>query len=320
MLTMIDEMLLNVRTAAIFGHVRPDGDCVGSALALYNYIKDNFPQVEVKVFLEKFPETYGILRGADSVLPEYSESAFASDCDIAFLLDAPSFERVGANGVQCINNAKFTCNIDHHVSNPQNLCTKCFLEAQSSSTCETLYFLMDKDKISTETASCLYLGIVHDTGAFKYSCTGRRTMNVVGDLIDKGVDFAKIVNETYYTRTYKQTLITGYVLENCKLGLDGKVVYSIVTEKDMENFGVQPVDLSNVIDTLREVGGTEVAVFIYPAKGKYKVSLRSNYIVDVNAIAKTFGGGGHVRAAGGDFESNPEFAIQKILMLIDDQL
>ena len=320
MLTMIDEMLLNVRTAAIFGHVRPDGDCVGSALALYNYIKDNFPQVEVKVFLEKFPETYGILRGADSVLPEYSESAFASDCDIAFLLDAPSFERVGANGVQCINNAKFTCNIDHHVSNPQNLCTKCFLEAQSSSTCETLYFLMDKGKISTETASCLYLGIVHDTGAFKYSCTGRRTMNVVGDLIDKGVDFTKIVNETYYTRTYKQTLITGYVLENCKLGLDGKVVYSIVTEKDMENFGVQPVDLSNVIDTLREVGGTEVAVFIYPANGKYKVSLRSNYIVDVNAIAKTFGGGGHVRAAGGDFESNPEFAIQKILMLIDDQL
>ena len=190
MLTMIDEMLLNVKTAAIFGHVRPDGDCVGSALALYNYIKDNFPQVDVKVFLEKFPETYGILKGADVVLPEYSENVFADGCDIAFLLDAPSFERVGANGVPCINSAKFTCNIDHHVSNPQNLCTKCFLEAQSSSTCETLYFLMDKDKISTETASCLYLGIVHDTGAFKYSCTGKRTMNVVGDLIDKGVDFA----------------------------------------------------------------------------------------------------------------------------------
>jgi len=180
--------------------------------------------------------------------------------------------------------------------------------------------LMDKDKISTETASCLYLGIVHDTGAFKYSCTGKRTMNVVGDLIDKGVDFAKIVNETYYTRTYKQTLITGFVLENCKMGLDGKVVYSIVTEKDMEKFDVQPVDLSNVIDTLREVGGTEVAVFLYPVNGKYKISLRSNYIVDVNAIAKTFGGGGHVRAAGGDTESNPEFAIQKILMLIDEQL
>ena len=317
---MIDEMLLNAKTAAIFGHVRPDGDCVGSALALYNYIKDNFPQVDVKVFLEKFPETYGILRGADSVLPEYSESAFASDCDIAFLLDAPSFERVGANGVQCINNAKFTCNIDHHVSNPQNLCTKCFLEAQSSSTCETLYFLMDKDKISTETASCLYLGIVHDTGAFKYSCTGRRTMNVVGDLIDKGVDFAKIVNETYYTRTYKQTLITGYVLENCKLGLDGKVVYSIVTEKDMENFGVQPVDLSNVIDTLREVSGTEVAVFLYPVNGKYKISLRSNYVVDVNAIAKEFGGGGHTRAAGGDTDLAPEEAIRKILELVEKQL
>ena len=104
------------------------------------------------------------------------------------------------------------------------------------------------------------------------------------------------------------------------MGLDGKVVYSIVNPEDMERFGVQPVDLSNVIDTLREVGGTEVAVFLYPVNGKYKISLRSNYVVDVNAIAKVFGGGGHVRAAGGDTESNPEFAIQKILMLIDEQL
>lgn len=318
---MIDDLLLNARTVAVFGHVRPDGDCAGSTLALYNYISDNYPDMVVKVFLEKFPDSYKILRGADVVLPCYSDDAFGDyGCDVAFLLDTPSFERVGANGVACLNAAKVKCNVDHHISNPLNLCDKNVVEPEASSASEVLYFLLDKNKIGVETASCLYLGIVHDTGAFKFSCTGKRTMNVVGDLIDKGVDFAKIVNETYYTRTYKQTLITGYALQKSELGLDGKVIISFVTEDDMKNYDVAPVDLSNVIDTLREVSGTEVAVFLYPVNGRYKISMRSNYYVDVNAIARNFGGGGHVRAAGADTDYSPEFAIQKILTLIEDQL
>jgi len=142
----------------------------------------------------------------------------------------------------------------------------------------------------------------------------------VGDLIEKGVDFTRIVNDTYYTRSYKQTLVTGFVMQNCKLGLGGKVVYAHITPEDMERFGVTPVELSNVIDTVREVGGTEVALFLYPVNGKYKISLRSNYIVDVNAIAKEFGGGGHTRAAGGDTSDAPEAAIEKILKLIEKQL
>lgn len=318
---MIDNYLQNANTVAIFGHVRPDGDCVGSTLALYNYIKDNFPQIDVKVFLEAFPESYKILRGSNRALRECPAAAFGEQgCDVAFLLDTPSFERVGANGVDCIKSARFTCNIDHHISNPLNLCSENFVVPEASSASEVLFNQMDKDKISVETANCLYLGIVHDTGAFKFSCTGKRTMNVVGELIGKGVDFARIVNETYYTRTYKQTLVTGFVMQKSELGLDGKVVYSYITKEEMDRFEVTPVDLSNVIDTLREVSGTEVAFFLYPVGEGYKISLRSNYLVDVNAIARRFGGGGHVRAAGGDTSATPEFAIQKILLLIEDQL
>ena len=235
-------------------------------------------------------------------------------------MDTPSFERVGANGAECLKAAKKTINVDHHISNPLNLCTANFVEPEASSASELLYTLLDKAKVGRETASSLYLGIVHDTGAFKYSCTGKRTMQVVGDLIEKGVDFAKIVNETYYTRTYKQTIVTGYAMQQCKMALGGKVVYSYITPEDMERFGVTPVELSTVIDTIREVGGTEVAVLLYPVNGKYKISLRSNYIVDVNAIAKEFGGGGHTRAAGGDTSEAPEVAIEKILKLIEKQL
>lgn len=317
----IDEFLGEAKTVAIFGHVRPDGDCVGSTTAVYNYIRDNFPEIHADLFLENFPESYKILRGATD-----ARTAFTAECnggkpyDLAFLMDTPSFERVGANGAECIKAAKRTINVDHHISNPLNLCTMNLVESEASSASEVLYMQLDRAKVSKETASSLYLGIVHDTGAFKYSCTGKRTMLVVGDLIEAGVDFAKIVNETYYTRTYKQTLITGLAMQKCKLALDGKVVYSFITPEEMAQFGVTPVALSTTIDTIREVGGTEVACLLYPVNGKYKISLRSNYVVDVNAIAKEFGGGGHTRAAGGDTSDTPEVAIEKILKLVEKQL
>ena len=317
----IEDFLKEAKTVAIFGHVRPDGDCVGSTTGIYNYIKDNYPNIHADLYLENFPESYKILHGASDAKPLYTaESNDGTPYDLVFLMDTPSFERVGANGAECIRSAKKTINIDHHISNPLNLCTLNLVEPKASSASEVLYVNLDKSKVSRETANSLYLGIVHDTGAFKFSCTGKRTMQVVGDLIEKGIDFAKIVNETYYTRTYKQTLVTGFVMGNCKLGLGGKVVYAHITPEDMQRFDVTPVELSNVIDTIREVGGTEVALFLYPVNGKYKISLRSNYIVDVNAIAREFGGGGHTRAAGGDTNDTPEMAIEKILGLIEKQL
>ena len=317
----IDEFLSEAKTVAIFGHVRPDGDCVGSTTAIYNYIHDNYPAIRADLFLENFPESYKILRGASEASPAYTaESNGGQPYDLAILMDTPSFERVGANGVECLRSAKKTINVDHHISNPLNLCTANFVEPEASSASELLYTLLDKAKVGRETASSLYLGIVHDTGAFKYSCTGKRTMQVVGDLIEAGVDFAKIVNETYYTRTYKQTIITGFAMQQCKMALGGKVVYSAITSEDMERFGVTPVELSTTIDTIREVGGTEVAFLIYPVNGKYKISLRSNYVVDVNAIAKEFGGGGHTRAAGGDTNESIDVTIEKILGLIEKQL
>lgn len=313
---VIDELLGKAKTVAIFGHVRPDGDCIGSTVGLYNYIRDNYPQIDATVFVEAFPESYRLLNGADRTLPEYD----GREVDLAFLMDTPSFERCGAKGAECLAKAKVTCNIDHHISNPRNLCTVNIVEPETSSASEVLYFQLDRNKVSSNAANCMYLGIVHDTGAFKFSSTGKRTMEAVGDFIEKGCDFTRIVNETYYTRSYKQTLITGFALEKSKLALGGKVVYSYVTAEDMERYDVKPYEMGTVVDTLREVSGTEVTVFLYPVNGRYKISLRSNYVVDVNAVAHEFGGGGHVRAAGGDTDLDPEVAIQKVLELIQKQL
>ena len=315
---MIDDLLKDARTVSIFGHVRPDGDCVGSTLGLYNYICDNYPSIRVQIFLERFAESYRILSRSSEIESIYENGT--APCDLAFLLDTPSFERIGANGVECIKSARKTCNIDHHISNPLNLCTQNFVDAKASSASELLFSLLDPNKISKDTAECLYLGIVHDTGAFKFSCTTPKTMLVIGQLLEKNIDFTRIINETYYTRTYTQTLVTGYVMQKCKLALGGKVVYSYLTPEDMDRYSVTPVELSNVIDTIREVSGTEVAVFVYPVNDEYKISLRSNYFVDVNKIAGVFGGGGHIRAAGGNSKDTPEATIEKILKLIEEQL
>jgi len=311
----IDELLDNAKSVAIFGHVRPDGDCVGSTLGLYNYIKDNYPQTEVSIFLERYPESYKLLCGTGDILPEYD----GREVDLAFLLDAPSFERCGANGVECLTKAKATCNIDHHISNSLNLCSLNIVEPEASSASEVLYCHLDKTKVSKNVADCLYLGIIHDTGVFKFSSTSKRTMSVVGDLIEKGCDFTRIVNETYYTRSYKETRIAGFAMEKSRLALNGKVVFSYVTQEDMDRYDVKPYEMSTVVDTLREVSGTEVTVFLYAVDGAYKVSLRSNYYVDVNVIAQAFGGGGHVRAAGGNTD-DPRAAIARILDMVQDQL
>lgn len=315
---IIHELLDEAQTVAIFGHVRPDGDCAGSTLALLNYINDNFPSIKADIFLESFAESYKILNKSADASKTFEASS--KEYDLVFLLDTPSYDRIGANGYECLVKAKKTCNIDHHISNPLNLCTVNIVDPGASSACELLYYNLDSSKISKETASCLYLGIIHDTGAFKFSNTTKRTMEAVGDLIDKGIDFARIVNETYYTRTYIQTIVTGFVMQRSKLALNSKVVYSYITPEEMKDFCVTPVEMNNIVDTLREVSGTEVTIFLYPVNGKYKISLRSNYIVNVNEIAQKFGGGGHIRAAGGESADTPEVTFKKLLELIELQL
>ncbi len=312
----IDEMLGQAKSVAILAHVHPDGDAIGSSLGLYRYVRDNYPETSVRVFLEAFPEKFRLLRDTENVESEYRGENF----ELAFLLDTPSFDRIGAKGAECLANAKRTCNIDHHVSNPRNLCDINIVEPDSSSASETLYAQLSPEKISKETASAIYLGIIHDTGVFKFSNTGKRTMDIVGSLIDKGCDFSKIINETFYTRSLTATIITGFAMERCQTALDGKAVYTFLTPEDLERFGATPLDLGSVIDAVREVSGTEVAMFLYPAGDDYKLSLRSNYVVDVNRIAKAFGGGGHVRAAGATIHENPETVISKILEMIRAEL
>lgn len=310
------EKIRRAETIVISGHVRPDGDCVGSCLALLRYIRENEKEKKVKVYLNQIPDSFRVVV-KDDVIYNKEENAITVDLFIA--LDCGSIDRLG-EFEPVFMAAKDTICIDHHISNTK-FAKENIVEPGASSTCEVLYGLFDKERISKGIAEALYLGIVHDTGVFKHTNTTRRTMEIAGDLLEKGVNSAQIIDGTFYEKTYLQNQILGRCLLESMLILEGKCIVSAISHKTMEFYGVTASDLDGVIDQLRVTKGVEVAMFIYEMDTQtYKVSLRSNGIVDVSKIAVYFGGGGHVKAAGCTMHGVMHDVINNISNLIDRQL
>lgn len=309
-------MLSGVKTLAIAGHVHPDGDCVGSCLGLYLYVKRNMPEIEADVYLEEPSGVFSYIEG-------FRELKCACDperkYDMFLTLDASSVDRIGVAG--CFRDtADRTICIDHHFTNP-GIGMVNVIDAQASSACEVLYGLLDPEKIDTSVAEALYTGMVHDTGVFQYSNTRPQTLRIAADLIARGIDFSSIIDHSFYERTHAQGRILGKVLEDCRLYQEGKVVVGIVTPEDLAAYQVTKKDLDSIVSQLRYTKGVEVAVFIYPAEeGLYKVSLRSCRDVDVSAVAMAFGGGGHIKAAGCSLEGTPEEITKKLLSEMEKQL
>ncbi len=289
----IKDILDGVKSVGITGHVRPDGDCVGACLGLYNYIVDNLPQVSVKVFLEKPGEEFGFIRGIDKVCSESTDERF----DVFFVLDCSNADRFEPFRRLFDNAARRVC-IDHHLSNDLAV-DEALVVPDASSTCEVLYGMLEDDAIGRETAECIYTGIVHDTGVFKYGCTSPVTMNIAGRMMDKGISYTEIIDNSFYRKSYVQNQILGRALLESILFYDGKCIFSAVSRKEMEFYGIDGKGLGGIIEQLRLTEGVEVAIFMYEiGVSEYKVSLRSKNYVDVCQIATYFGGGGHARAAG----------------------
>lgn len=291
---MLNRALMQANTVAIGGHVRPDGDCVGSCMGLYQYIKNCCKDVELDVYLEDIPESFRFIEATKVIRGEVNESM---QYDLFIALDCGDVGRLGFSGV-LFENAKSTLCIDHHVSN-KAFADENYIIPEASSTSELVYRLLDKEKITTEVAECLYLGIVHDTGVFQYSCTSPETMEIAADLMRKGIRANDIIDKTFYEKTYAQNQILGRALLESFLFMNGKCIVSCISKKMMDFHGVVPKDLEGIVSQLRVTKGVEVAILLYEiAAQEYKVSLRATGDVDVSKVAQHFGGGGHKKAAG----------------------
>lgn len=311
---ILSDILKDVKSVGITGHIRPDGDCTGSVLALYNYIVENMPETDVDLYLEQPGSEFYYLKNIDKIKNTPEDKKY----DVFFVLDCSSLDRIEPF-ISCFNNASKTVCIDHHVSNI-GFTDLSKIEPQASSACEVLYGTMDADKISRNVAECIYTGIIHDTGVFKYSCTSKKTMEIAGEMMEKGIDYSDIIDNTFYKKTYVQNQILGRALLESVLFYDGKCIFTTVTMDEMEFYGVTGRELGGIVEQLRLTDGVEVAIFLYQTgEEEYKVSLRSKKKIDVAAIATQFGGGGHVRAAGYTAKGSVYQIINSIGELIEKQ-
>lgn len=312
----LDRVLQGVHRVALGGHVRPDGDCVGSTLGLYQYIQNNYPKITVDVYLEPVPDSFRFIRAAGEIRSEVEET---EAYDLFILLDCGDSDRLGFSKMLYEQAGRTAC-IDHHISN-QAFADENEIDPDASSTSELVYRLLDKDKITKEIAECLYLGIVHDTGVFQYSCTAPETMEAAAELMRKGIDYSGIIDRTFYQKSYVQNQVLGRALLESRLFLDGRCIASSLTKEEMDFYGVAPKELDGIVSQLRVTRGVETAIFLYElSHHEFKVSLRATGEVDVSRIAQKFGGGGHKKAAGVTMQGSANEILALLLAEIEKQL
>lgn len=314
----ITEEVRNAGSIAVSGHIRPDGDCVGSVMGLYLYLKKELPEAEIDVYLEKPAEIFRCISRIEDVKSELNNEECDKIYDVFIVLDCAE-DRLGA-ARPLYEKARKKINIDHHISNPGCGDLR-IVEPERSSTAELLYDLMDPAAVDEEIARALYIGIIHDTGVLRYSNTSPRTLQVVSELIKFGFDFSKIIDDTFYEKTYVQTQIMGRAILESVRFMHDKCIVSMVSRRMMEFYQVTPGDLDGIVNQLLAVKGVECAIFMYETGTlEYKISMRSKGKVDVAGVAVKFGGGGHVRAAGCTMNGTYHDNINNLAIGIAEQL
>lgn len=311
----IDEFLKDVNTVAIAGHVNPDGDCVGSCMGMYLYLRDNYPEISADVYLEKPRSSFDMIEDIDKARQVCSAVRY----DLLILLDISSQDRIGVAGALLKTADRVLC-LDHHKTNRDHY-TWLFNYPDLSSTCEVVWNFLDPEKISEKCAEALYMGIVHDTGVFQYSCTSPRTMRIAASLMEKGIPFSRIVDSTYYEKTFIQNQLLGRALMESFLMFDGKMIVSCIRKRDMDFYNASPADMDGIVSQMRNTAGVEVSVFMYELEtGKWKVSLRSVDKVDVSVVAQIYGGGGHARAAGVTMQGSCYDVVNNLTLYLEKEL
>ena len=313
----IIEGIRNSRTIAIAGHIRPDGDCVGSQLGLTLALQAEGKKV-VCWNEDPIPEKYRFL-DPDHVIRK-PKRGLAFDCVIA--TDAASFERLGTVG-RCVAQRKLLINIDHHESNNRYADLN-WVSARESSTGELIFRLLKIAKwpITKRIADCLFTAVSTDTGSFQYSTTRPGTYHVAGELVRRGADLAKICDEVYQSYPVSRMRLLRHIYSHFRLTHRDEIAYVWLKKADFARTGADSSDTEGLIDHIRAIAPVVVAcVFEEIEPELTRISLRSkSQRVNVNEIAAQFGGGGHSAAAGARIAGKPISVQRRVVAAIKKAL
>jgi len=316
----VTQAIKKYNTFLITSHMNPEGDSLGSQLAVAQLLKGMGKEFAI-VDHDKVPGHYRFLPHADLI--GQKSCLKGRRFEAALVLDCPSLARTGSIK-SAVKRSGCVINVDHHVSN-ENFGKVNWVEKNTSSAGEMVYKLYKEmnRRITKEAALYLYIAILTDTGSFNYSNTSGATHEIVSELLGYGIEPYDISKRIYGNKTYADIKLLGRALSGLKLVPGGRIAYIVVRKKLFRETGTKSSSCENFISFARSIRGVRVAVFFredIKKKNVFHVSFRSTMNADVNKIASSFGGGGHKSAAGCTLRGGFEEVKRKVLKRASDAL
>lgn len=303
--------ILNANT--VFGvtyHVSPDGDACGSALALVQGLRSLGKEAYI-ISKDEIPSNLSFLPFSMEIDGENIK--VRNRADVIISLDCGNIERVSCD----IEDHKgLIINVDHHVSN-DIFGDYNYVDCTASATCEIVYRLLKELKVSMnkDIATCIYTGIVTDTGSFRHSNATSVTHKIVSELLKYNIEHTKIHSELFDSKPFIKLRLIGKVLDRSELLMDGKLIFLAVTNEMVKELNIDTIDTGDLVSYGLQVKDVEVSILLKEAEnGGVKASLRSKNDVNVQKIADKFGGGGHVKAAGITFKNETFYSAKDKLI------
>ena len=312
------ECIKRSNNIAISFHVSPDGDSVGSSLALMHGIRKLGKKVSI-LCNENAPETFNFLCGAEEI--SNSDGIIDRETDCLIILDCGNVSRINCN-VENLSNRKYTLiNIDHHLSNDFygdiNV-----VDASYCAVGEMIYLLLSECGIDIDDniSKCLYTSIITDCGSFKFSNTTSLTHKIASELISKNINFPDIHRLIYENKKFSLVKLSGKIINNMYLECSGRVCIIEVGKQLLEEFSINSSDVSDLVSIGTEIEGVEVVIFIKEQGDSKKVSLRSKTSFDVRKLAEEYGGGGHSKASGFSYSGDTNELKKNLIKSIGEFL
>ena len=306
-------------------HRGPDGDAMGSSMAMYNLLVNLKKDVNV-IIPNSFPNFLSWLPNIKNVINHEENNSdttnIFSEVDVIIMLDFNDLSRIENLESYVTNSNAKKILIDHHQDPDLSICDLSFCDTTYSSTCELLYMILNQAKfnLTKNIADCLYTGILTDTGSFKFSCTTKNTHISVGDLISKGVNATEINNLIYNNYSHDRIKLLGHCLINkLKIYNNSSAIISL-SEDELKKFNFKKGDTEGIINYALSIKEVIFAVFIVEKDNIVKLSFRSLGNINVQEISKRyFGGGGHFNAAGAKSDLSLDKTIKKVENIIKNE-
>ena len=312
----LNELWKELSTAdkvVLFPHVNPDGDATGSCVALCLALREQ--GVDCTVCSGKTPDYIDFLN-----TEFFTDDKQTGNPDICVAVDCSEDHRMDSRAAAFHKGNRKYC-IDHH-ENDTGFGDRYYIDKDASATCTIIYGMLKEAgvKLSKDVANAIYTGISTDTGNFKHSNTDPKSHRIAADLLEQGVDHVQIMTALYQNRSMKKVICESRAIDKAMIFAEGKGIISYLSSAEMLEMDARKEDADEIIDKLRDIAGVEMAAYLEEREDGVKISMRAKTDSNVADICKSFGGGGHIKAAGATVKMSMEDAFTAVKHAMEEVL